>query len=80
MESFRYELRQQDTLYADFADTPLTYTTDSIANYKSQYPQQIREKAEEIEMPISRVHTEVAVQDHLTDDDGWRAQIDVVIF
>jgi hypothetical protein len=79
-EALRQELRNRDTLYADFADVSLTYSSDNMANYKLPYPQQIREKAEEIKNPLSRVHTEVAVQDHLTAADGWREQIDVVVF
>jgi len=51
-----------------------------MANYKLPYPKEIQQTAERIENPISRVHTEVAVQDHLTAADGWREQIDVVVF
>lgn len=79
-ERFRRELRQRDALYTEFATTPLTYSRSNTANYKIRYPQHILEKAEESEKSISRVHTEVAVQDHLTADDGWREQIDVVVF
>lgn len=79
-EALRHELRQENALYADFAGSSLTYSTDNMANYKVRYPQEVREKTEATEHPISRVHTEVAIQDHLTADDGWREQIDVVVF
>jgi len=79
-EALRHELRNRDSLYADFADASLTYSSNNMANYKLPYPKEIQQTAEGIENPISRVHTEVAVQDHLTAADGWREQIDVVVF
>jgi len=79
-EALRHELRNRDSLYADFADASLTYSSNNMANYKLPYPKEIQQTAERIENPISRVHTEVAVQDHLTAADGWREQIDVVVF
>jgi hypothetical protein len=79
-EVLRQELRCQNALYADFVDESLTYSSNNMANYKLRYPQEIQRKVQESETSLSRVHTEVAVQDHLTAADGWREQIDVVAF
>jgi len=48
-EALRHELRNRDSLYADFADASLTYSSNNMANYKLPYPKEIQQTAERIE-------------------------------
>jgi len=43
--ALRHELRNRDSLYADFADASLTYSSNNMANYKLPYPKEIQQTA-----------------------------------